>query len=368
MEWFCFNGHPPDVEWWYQLQFVQPVQDSRWWEHLLHHITYVHVLLPSFTTWWIPFTVPPKRFFARPRFVQRGSHFAMRMVIVSFGILSKLKVPFFGPETANGLNMEGNTDQRFARVWFIMMRQEENESHTLQGTITCPDFGIWFSQVSSPTIYVLQHWNWNQSLNNAFSSIPKIKVAQDCKNGCEAWQKGLSVALALILLDFNTFSFSSHSQDEWHECSCQHFRKHRCYVGGSEIPHHLGCMKKTNENWDSFHINWWSPDFLTINSIRLSVHINASVDGSEMQKPVEVGSLSNKIYKGFFKPIQTVVGNLGFLNHQQCYLFCFLQKCGKIPIRNGQDLPPSIIRTRSWGISEDEGEQKIEANWIHVTN
>ena len=107
MEWFCFNGHPPDVEWWYQLQFVQPVQDSRWWEHLLHHITYVHVLLPSFTTWWIPFTVPPKRFFARPRFVQRGSHFAMRMVIVSFGILSKLKVPFFGPETANGLIWRG---------------------------------------------------------------------------------------------------------------------------------------------------------------------------------------------------------------------------------------------------------------------
>ena len=31
------------------------------------------------------------------------------------------------------------------------------------------------------------------------------------------------------------------------------------------------------------------------------MHINASVDGSEMQKPVEVGSLSNKIYNGFFQ-------------------------------------------------------------------
>ena len=81
----------------------------------------------------------------------------------------------------------------------------------------------------------------------------------------------------------------------------------------------------------------------------------------------------------FFKPIQTVVGNLGFLNHQQCYLFCFLQKCGKIPIRNGQDLPPSIIRTRSWGISEDgQGNKKfklieymlltshLEVSYIHV--
>ena len=44
---------------------------------------------------------------------------------------------------------------------------------------------------------------------------------------------------------------------------------HRHTVDGSEILHHLTCMKpcKSWDMYDIYHINWWTPDFWTINPI-----------------------------------------------------------------------------------------------------